>query len=114
MPSWNKQATTMTLGDTDWHQVTAAYTAEDSGDTLHYFVYASNLASSSQNFLADCLSCGPRQHREKRPRESATYLLPPDSQQIGGGRHVLLLDRSGRAPAGGRRVQLPEPAAAAS
>ena len=52
----NKQATTMTLGDTDWHQVTAAYTAEDSGDTLHYFVYASNLASSSQNFLADCLS----------------------------------------------------------
>ena len=46
----------MTLGDTNWHQITSSYTAKDSGDALHYSVYASNLSSSSQNFLADCLS----------------------------------------------------------
>ena len=39
-----------------WQQITAAYTAENSGDYLRYSVYASNFASSSQNFLADCLS----------------------------------------------------------
>lgn len=49
-------ATTLTLSDTNWHQITSAYTALDSGDTLHYFVYDSNFASTSQDFQADCLS----------------------------------------------------------
>ena len=48
--------TTLTLSDTNWHQITSAYTALDSGDTLHYFVYDSNFASTSQDFQADCLS----------------------------------------------------------
>lgn len=51
-----KQAASMTLSDTNWHQITVSYTAANTGDVLHYFVYASNLVSSSQNFLADCLS----------------------------------------------------------
>jgi hypothetical protein len=46
----------MTLSDTSWHQITSSYTADDSGDSIRYFVYASNFASSSQDFLADCLS----------------------------------------------------------
>lgn len=48
--------TTMTLGDTGWHQITSAYTAKGSGDLIRYSLYASNLANSSQNFQADCLS----------------------------------------------------------
>jgi hypothetical protein len=52
----SSHTTTMTLSDTNWHQITSSYTAQDTGDALHYSVYASNLASSSQNFLADCLS----------------------------------------------------------
>ncbi len=39
-----------------WQQITSAYTAKNAGDYLRYSVYASNFASSSQNFLADCLS----------------------------------------------------------
>ena len=39
-----------------WQQLTSTYTAKHSGDYLRYSVYASNLASPSQNFLADCLS----------------------------------------------------------
>jgi hypothetical protein len=37
-------------------QITSTYTAKNSGDYIRYSVYASNFASSSQNFLADCLS----------------------------------------------------------
>jgi hypothetical protein len=48
--------TTMTLGDTAWHQVTSTYTAQASGDLIKYSLYASNLASSAQYFQADCLS----------------------------------------------------------
>ena len=39
-----------------WQQITSTYTAKNSGDYIRYVVYASNFASSSQNFLADCLS----------------------------------------------------------
>ncbi|HEX5297053.1 MAG TPA: alkaline phosphatase family protein [Streptosporangiaceae bacterium] len=39
-----------------WQQITSTYTAQNSGDYIRYSVYASNFASSSQNFLADCLS----------------------------------------------------------
>lgn len=48
--------TTVTLSDTNWHQITSAYTAKNSGDMIRYFLYGSNFASSGQNFLADCLS----------------------------------------------------------
>ena len=48
--------TTLTPSDTNWHQITTAYTALDSGDSLHYSVYDSNFASTSQDFQADCLS----------------------------------------------------------
>lgn len=49
--------TTVTLGSSGkWQQITSAYTAQNSGDYIHYSVYASNFASSSQDFLADCLS----------------------------------------------------------
>jgi beta-mannanase len=52
----SKAATTQTLADTGWHQLTLPYTARNSGDVLHYYLVANNLASSSQNLLADCLS----------------------------------------------------------
>jgi hypothetical protein len=39
-----------------WQQITSTYTAQNSGDYIRYSVYSSNFASSSQNFLADCLS----------------------------------------------------------
>jgi phospholipase C len=48
--------TTVTLGDTSWHQITSAYTAEKTGNLIHYSLYASNFANSGQHFLADCLS----------------------------------------------------------
>lgn len=48
--------TTVTLGDTAWHQISSAYTAKGSGDLIRYSLYATNFASPSQNFLADCLS----------------------------------------------------------
>jgi hypothetical protein len=48
--------TTMTVGDTGWHQITSAYTAKGSGNQIRYSLYASNLANSGQNFQADCLS----------------------------------------------------------
>jgi hypothetical protein len=48
--------TTMTLGDTAWHQVTSTYTAQASGDLIKYSLSASNLASSDEYFQADCLS----------------------------------------------------------
>jgi hypothetical protein len=50
-----KQATTITAA-AGWQQITATYTAKNSGDYIRYLVYASNFANSSQNFLADCLS----------------------------------------------------------
>ncbi len=45
----------VTLPDTNWHQITSAYTAQDSGDTIRYSLYATNLAAAGQHFLADCL-----------------------------------------------------------
>jgi len=48
--------TTVTLGDTGWHQITSSYTAAGNGDLIRYSLYAANLASASQYFLADCLS----------------------------------------------------------
>ncbi|GEM_PF-2126715 len=45
----------ITLGDTGWHQLTASYTAEATGDVLHYALHA-YLASTSRRFQADCLS----------------------------------------------------------
>ena len=48
--------TAITLGDTGWHQITSAYAAKNTGDELRYYLYASHLANSGQNFLADCLS----------------------------------------------------------
>jgi acid phosphatase len=48
--------TTTTLTDTSWHEISSAYTAKSSGDLIRYSLYASNLASASQSFLADCLS----------------------------------------------------------
>jgi hypothetical protein len=39
-----------------WQQITSTSTAKNSGDYIRYSVYASNLASSAQNFLTDCLS----------------------------------------------------------
>ena len=50
------RTTTVTLGDTGWHQVSAAYTATATGDLIRYTLRAGNFASPSQNFLADCLS----------------------------------------------------------
>ena len=47
---------TITLPDTSWHQISSSYTAKGTGDRLHYSLYASNLASSRQDFLTDCLS----------------------------------------------------------
>jgi phosphatidylinositol-3-phosphatase len=54
--SVSSHATTVTLGDTGWHQITSAYTAEATGDLIRYSLYASNFASSGQHFLADCMS----------------------------------------------------------
>jgi hypothetical protein len=48
--------TTVTLPDTGWHQITSTDTAQNTGDAIHYSLYASNFASSAQFFLADCLS----------------------------------------------------------
>ena len=48
--------TTITLPETGWYQITSSYLAKNSGDAIRYSLYASNFASSSQYFLADCLS----------------------------------------------------------
>lgn len=47
---------TASLLDAVWQRLTTTYTAQASGDSLRYSVYVSNLASSGQNFRADCLS----------------------------------------------------------
>jgi hypothetical protein len=47
--------TVTTLGDTSWHQITSSDTAKTTGNLITYVLYATNLASSSQFFLADCL-----------------------------------------------------------
>jgi hypothetical protein len=47
--------TVATLGDTSWHQVTSLVTAKTTGNLMTYVLYATNLASSNQYFLADCL-----------------------------------------------------------
>jgi hypothetical protein len=47
--------TSVTLNDTNWHQVTDSYTVKGTGDILHYSLHG-YLASTSQSFLADCLS----------------------------------------------------------
>ena len=51
-----KHTSTVTLSDTGWHQIQSAYTAKNSGDSLRYSLYVSNLAAAGQNLLADCLS----------------------------------------------------------
>ncbi|MEO7942564.1 MAG: hypothetical protein ABIR34_04090, partial [Marmoricola sp.] len=48
--------TTLTPNDTAWHQMTSTYTAAGSGHVIRYSLYANNFKSSSQFFLADCLS----------------------------------------------------------
>ena len=54
--SVGSHATTVTLSDTKWHQITSAYTAKGTGNVIRYSLYASNFASSGQHFLADCMS----------------------------------------------------------
>ena len=46
----------VTLRGTGWQQITVTYTAVHSGDALRYSLYVSNFATSTQYFLADCLS----------------------------------------------------------
>ena len=46
---------TVTLADTGWHQISAAYTAAQNGDSLRYALFSSSLPAG-QSFLADCLS----------------------------------------------------------
>lgn len=48
--------TTVTLPDTDWHSLQSLYIGANSGDVLRYSLFATNFTSSSQFFLADCLS----------------------------------------------------------
>jgi hypothetical protein len=48
--------TTVTLSDTNWHQITSAYTAKGTGNVIRYSLYAANFARSGQHFLADCMS----------------------------------------------------------
>ena len=48
--------TTVTLSDTGWHQISSPYTAKGTGNTIRYLLFATNLASTAQSFLADCLS----------------------------------------------------------
>jgi hypothetical protein len=52
----SSHVTTATLSDTNWHQITSAYTAEKTGNLIHYSLYAANLAGPGQHFLADCMS----------------------------------------------------------
>lgn len=52
----SSHTTTITLSDTSWHQISSTYTAKATGNAIHYILYASNLASTAQSFLADCLS----------------------------------------------------------
>jgi hypothetical protein len=47
--------TSVTLNDSNWHQVSDSYTAQQNGDVLRYSVHG-YLASTSQSFEADCLS----------------------------------------------------------
>jgi hypothetical protein len=47
---------TMTLTDTNWHQISSPYTAAAAGNSIRYSLYASNFANSGQSLLADCLS----------------------------------------------------------
>jgi phosphatidylinositol-3-phosphatase len=49
-------STTVTLSDTNWHQISSVYTAKATSNTIRYSLYASNLANSGQYFLADCMS----------------------------------------------------------
>lgn len=48
--------TTATYTDKAWHLMTSKFKAKNTSDVMHYSLYASNFAGSSQNFLADCLS----------------------------------------------------------
>ncbi len=45
----------VSLNDTNWHQVSDSYTARGTGNLLHYSLHA-YLTGASQSFLADCLS----------------------------------------------------------
>ena len=46
---------TVTLADTGWHQLNAAYTAAQSGDSLRYALFSPSLGAG-KSFLADCLT----------------------------------------------------------
>jgi hypothetical protein len=48
--------TSVTLSDTSWHQISSAYSAKGTGNTIRYLLFATNLASTAQSFQADCLS----------------------------------------------------------
>jgi phosphatidylinositol-3-phosphatase len=52
----SSHTTSVTLSNTNWQQITSAYTAKGTGDQIRYSLYAANFASSQQYFLADCLS----------------------------------------------------------
>jgi len=52
----SSHVTSITASGTGWQQITSAYTAKYTGDLIRYSLYASNFASTAQNFLADCLS----------------------------------------------------------
>ena len=49
-------STTVDLADTAWYQVSTGYTAQATGDALHYTLYGSNFGNSFEHFRADCLS----------------------------------------------------------
>jgi phosphatidylinositol-3-phosphatase len=58
-PSGTKLAghtTTITAGDTAWHNLSSSYTATATGDEIRTAVFSSNFANTSQYLLADCLS----------------------------------------------------------
>jgi hypothetical protein len=52
----SSHVTTVTPSDTSWHQISSADAAKGTGNIIHYTLYATNLASSAQSFLADCMS----------------------------------------------------------
>src|SRR3954454_3992304 len=54
------RSTPLTLGDTNWHQISATYTAKATGNVLNYSLSVSNFTSTNQRLLGDCLSLQTR------------------------------------------------------
>jgi hypothetical protein len=50
------RTTTLTLKDTNWHQISTSLTSSGEDNSIRYFVYAGGFTKTSQYFLADCLS----------------------------------------------------------